>query len=368
MKPTTPTPNKHCLSEPLARSDQFEHYPDLGELDWLQVLEAAPGFVLILDLDGKIVYINRVLPNLSFESVIGSSAYDYMPASFRGHFEKGMKEVVRTGQPYSCQIQSEGPSGSVSWYDMGLGPIRRNGDVARIFVTAWDVTERITAQDRLAEHREELSRLSAELVLAEERERRKLARYLHDEIGQLLAVARRTLPKDDGESSTGPSTRALIESAIQKTRNLTVELSSPVLYELGLSEAIASLEDQTPGIEQLCFHYDTDPKVPILSEDTNIVLFRIARELIMNVIKHARASNLWVSLKSTGSAVEITIEDDGIGFSAAGAGQRFGRRGTFGFFTIRQQLNQIGGDFVVESEPGRGTRASVQVPLENPSV
>ncbi len=479
-------------SEPVASVraliDSAAGTTDLPDWDYESILDAAPGFVLILERDGTIAYINRVLPNLSFESVIGSSAYSYMPPEYGEQLETGVAHVLQTGESCRFQAQSAGPNESMAWYEMHLGPLVRKGRITNILVTASDITQRKRAQQELAhnlekyralmtaipdllirisrsgeyidcfpapdfepilpsdlfmgklvtdvlpeqaaarsmsairralrsglveefeyelttaegprhyearivpdeaesvlaivrdvtEHnvaqkdlenyREHLQRLNAQVILTEERERRNLARGLHDQVGQLLAVARgrlASLPKNDANAKVIREVRRLIGAAIKETRALTFELSSPVLYELGLAAAIESLSEQMPGLEKLSFEFCGDGRTASGAGDIEIVLFRVTRELLMNVIKHAKARRVQVSVRSTDDCYEIVIHDDGVGFKTERAEQGFTRKGTFGLFAVKEQLDQIGAELRIESSPGGGTCATIVAPRRN---
>lgn len=457
----------------------------LPDWDYKTILDAAPGFVLILEPDATIAYINRVLPELTFESVVGSSAYGYMPREYAGQLEAGVARVLQTGESCRFQAKSAGPNGLLAWYEMHLGPLVREGRITNVLVTASDITQRKQAQQQLAHneekyralttaipdllfrisrtgeyldyfpardldplmpsdrflgrsvadvlpepaatysmnairralrsgvveefeydlltdsgprqfearivpdeadsvlaivrdvtarktaeteletHREHLQRLHAQVILTEERERRKLARGLHDQVGQLLALARgrlASLPKNDANAKVIREVRQLIVAAIKETRTLTFELSSPVLYELGLAAAIESLSEQMPGLKKLSFEFCGDGRAVSGAGDVEIVLFRVTRELLMNVVKHARARRVQVSVRSNHDSYEIVIQDDGVGFKTEYAHQGFTRKGTFGLFAAKEQLDQIGAELRIESSPGGGTCATIVAP------
>ena len=151
-----------------------------------------------------------------------------------------------------------------------------------------EVQERKAAEQQLADQSEQLRKLASKLVLAEEQTRREIGRDLHDHIGQILALAQGklgTLRASEASEALGQpleEIHALLEQTIRATRSLTFELSSPVLYELGLEAALESLSEQMEQQHGLRFHFETDAQPKPLVENKTVVLYRIARELLVN--------------------------------------------------------------------------------------
>jgi PAS domain S-box-containing protein len=218
------------------------------------------------------------------------------------------------------------------------------------------------------ENRERLQRLSFELAMAEERERRRLGLRVHDHLGQLLAAARLKLAglTDDTAALPAPAelhaARDLIDEAIRATRSLTFELGSPVLHEFGLAPALRDLGDRTVAEHGLAVDLELEGAPRRLRREPEVILFRTARELIHNVVTHAHARRVTIALRFRAGNTLLAVSDDGQGFDPAATAVGFGPNGGFGFFSIREQLKQLGGWFLVESAPGRGTRAEAAVP------
>lgn len=216
----------------------------------------------------------------------------------------------------------------------------------------------------------ELRELAAGAALAEERERRRISMVLHDRVGHGLALAALKLDRLREAVRSGPEARAidevqeLVTDAIAATRSLTFELSSPLLYELGLGAALEGLAEQAEQRYRIPFDFETDALPAVRAREAQVVLYRAVRELVYNVGQHARARRASVSVQRIGSRLRIGVEDDGVGFEAASPGHRFGPSGGFGLFSIREQLRHLGGLLEVDSAPGEGTRACVIVTLD----
>jgi signal transduction histidine kinase len=250
-------------------------------------------------------------------------------------------------------------------HDYILKPLESIDDLLRPVLKAVDA-HRLLLDHRLLQER--LRALASELVLAEERERRRLAEDIHDSIGQFLAICKLKLDVVASRVHEGDvslvldGARKLLTDVIAQTRSLTFQLSPAILYDVGLEAAVDELcteMEKGHGLG-ITFHDDGAPK-PI-TEDAMVLLFRAVRELLFNVVKHAHAKSVRVFIERRESRVMVRVEDDGVGFSLDGDGSRKGAKG-FGLFSIRQRLQNLGGDMDLASGPGQGTRVSLEMPL-----
>ncbi|OGR60960.1 MAG: hypothetical protein A2X36_09475 [Elusimicrobia bacterium GWA2_69_24] len=231
-----------------------------------------------------------------------------------------------------------------------------------------EIAERKRTEAEIRSYQEQLRSLAARLSWTEERERRAIAGNLHDHIGQTLALAKMKVAGLERIPAAEPSRRELaglrnlIEESIQYTRSLTFELSSPILYELGLGSALEALAEQLQQKHGIPIAVASDRPHP-LSDEIKVVLFKAVRELLMNAIKHSRAGRIRVDLSASGDVLEVRVEDDGAGFDPEPAAAAPGKSGGFGLFSIREGMRHCCGRFLVESAPGRGTRAVLTAPL-----
>jgi PAS domain S-box-containing protein len=228
-------------------------------------------------------------------------------------------------------------------------------------------------QQKLLTYQEQLRSMATQLLLAEERERRRIASGLHDRIGQSLAVSKLKLGQLAAELPAEAATqlgqvRDLIDETIRDTRTLTFELSPPVLYELGLGAALEWLGERLQQQHGLRVELAGSPRSLKVRGDLGVLLFQTVRELLMNVVKHARASVATVTAELADGHVRISVQDDGVGFSTEALEGQDGERGGFGLFNVREHLGQVGGQLEVDSRPGAGTRASIVVPVQDDLV
>jgi signal transduction histidine kinase len=240
-----------------------------------------------------------------------------------------------------------------------------------------DVTHQ---QHRLAEqaamleqkNREVLSLASA-LTLAEQRERQRVAQILHDHVQQMLYgiqmkihLLNLDLPPavSDGTRGHLVDAGALLQQAIQATRSLTVELSPPVLKGEGLTGALRWLTTQMAELYHLRVDLEIADRCDTPGDDLHVLIFQLVRELLFNVVKHARVEQAHVRVFLRDQNLVVLIEDSGVGFDAETVLKGEPRAsGGFGLHSIRERLDLFGGRLEVESHPGDGTRAKIVVPI-----
>ena len=240
--------------------------------------------------------------------------------------------------------------------------------------TKGELEQLARAFDEMAEALErrsvQLRSLASQLSLAEERERRRIAVDLHDRVGQALALSNiklgvlRQLECSTEFSGLVDEIGNFIEQAIQETRTLMFEISSPILYELGFEAAVRHLTERIEkqhGIVTIC-ESDQEPKP--LGDDMRVLLYQAVSELLINVVKHARAHHTIVRILRDEGRIRVSVEDDGVGFDASRTATQQVLASGFGLFSIRERLHHVGGELVIESEHARGTRATLVAPLK----
>lgn len=282
-----------------------------------------------------------------------------------------MNEVLGAGAPFDREYRVVRPDDlNVRWMH-GLGEVKydASGRPVELSGTIQDISDRKAAEEVERRHAERLAAMTTELTITEDRERRRLAETLHHRVSQALAVARMHLASATRDSSTvdpGEIGRAaaMLDSAISEARSVTTELAPPVLYELGLGPALRWQCDDLKKHFGLTVHLSADADESGTDADAKMVLFRAARELLVNIYKHAGTKEAWVSLDALPGWLALTVADKGRGFDPA-AKRGDGDSG-FGLFSIRERLPHLGGDFELESTPGGGTRVTVRIPRGGP--
>jgi signal transduction histidine kinase len=234
-----------------------------------------------------------------------------------------------------------------------------------------EIAEHRKSKQLLADQQRQLRRLANEITLVEERERRMIAADLHDGIGQSLAMIKAKIVDLQGDaifsgfSKNLTAILGLLDGAIRATRSLTFEISSPVLYELGLLPAIRWLGDQFAEKHGLRVNVREQQRLPALRNDVRILLFKCVRELLTNVVKYAQATGVTITVGRSDTEIRITVEDNGRGFDTAEFDALAVQEKGFGLFSIRERLEQLEGRMLIDSAHGKGTRVVLIVVDEN---
>ena len=218
----------------------------------------------------------------------------------------------------------------------------------------------------LEEHSHQLRRMSAELTIAEQRERRRLAQILHDGLQQILVGAILQLEfiaGNKGMTDDMVRLRDILDEAIDTSRSLAVELSPPILLRNDLCAALnwlADLMQEKYGLEvsmTVC-----ESRQP-LDQEVLFLIFQAARELLLNVIKHAGVRKAHMELKRRDGQILLIVEDKGVGFNPALLDTKRGGSRGFGLFSLRERLSLLGGKLEIDSAPGRGSRFELVAPV-----
>lgn len=233
----------------------------------------------------------------------------------------------------------------------------------------FDVTEQKEAEEKLLTYQSRLRQMSAEMSLIEERERRHIAMDLHDRIGQSLAISKlklkmlhRSTQSDEIRDSVN-DIHNLIDQMISETRTLTIQLSPPVLYELGLLPALEWLAETFTDKYGLTIKIKNFIKFEIADTDIRVMLFRALYELLINVVKHSSATLVDITIQNDQEVLFIEVWDDGTGFDPEELNEQHFQNGGFGLFSIRERLNSLGGELSIKSNPGRGSNVCLSIPI-----
>src|SRR5258708_202999 len=222
---------------------------------------------------------------------------------------------------------------------------------------------------KAVEQAQQLRLLSAELSLAEEAERRRIAEMLHEDLQQLLVAARMQLAalcRTQDAAQREPIAREIadvLERSFELTRSLSVELAPPVLYEHGLAAALEWLATETRKNYNVGVMVEADSFANPKAADVRIFLFRAVRELLLNSLKHAGGSGVRIMMqRRQPDKVRIIVADDGPGFDPNSLDAQLTKSQRFGLFNIRERVSGFAGEFHINSGPKRGTRITLSLP------
>jgi two-component system, NarL family, sensor histidine kinase UhpB len=348
----------------LALRESAERYQRLVEL--------VPDAIWI-EREGRIAFVNRACVQLlgaeSVVQLLGMSPLRFIHPDYhvvamerRQRLEAGLeagprieKRIVRL-------------DGEVRDVEIAEAPFPDEG-VTAIFAVLRDISERKQDERAMLESREQLSRLSAALQVVREEEKARIARELHDELGQALTglkmdvadILTHLTPGQVDAIARAGAMKSLIETTVASVRRIATELRPLMLDDLGLVPTIEWLAhdfSKRTGIDVALAIPDPDFQT---APDLATAIFRVLQESLTNVARHAGASHVDVTLSWTDAAIQLRVRDDGKGMGAETAG---GAR-TLGLLGMRERARMLGGELLIDSVPGAGTSITLIVPRQS---
>ena len=282
-----------------------------------------------------------------------------------------IREAIRNGyQVRNIEHVVHGPYGLDRVLLISMIGIVENGHVLRFWGSGRDVTAMREAEAALAQHDSQLRALATEITLAEERARRKLASELHDGPAQNLvglsmhlAALKRGLDDREQLKRIDECEQVLADATLQ-TRTLMLELAPPGLHESGLLEALRWLAERVANQQRLIVSVEDDGIQKPLEDQVTVLLFQTVRELLQNVVKHARSKRATVRCAVSNDKLALDVIDPGVGFEVNAISRLPTRHGGFGLFNIRERLKLMGGSIDIHSIVGEGTTVRIRVPLK----
>ncbi|MFO8111168.1 MAG: response regulator [Desulfosalsimonadaceae bacterium] len=228
-----------------------------------------------------------------------------------------------------------------------------------------ELERQVAERTELAEARAmQLQAMAGELLEAEERERRRIAQILHDDLQQHLASAKLQLQSVDQYASNDPiliKIEGLLKDCLAKTCSLSQELSPPVLSHSGLSVALEWLAQHLKERFGFVVQLEIDTEACFENETFKIFLFRAVQELLFNSVKHAGVKNARVSLSNSDGRLFIAVSDQGIGFNADL--KSFSAKNGLGLLCLRERAQFMGGELTIKGAPGQGSCFTLTIPL-----
>lgn len=343
-----------------------------------EILKTAPIWIDTLDTEGNITSWNHAAEEISgysAEEVMGHDriwAWLYPDAEYRTSIVNTAMELIHSGNPregFTTRILTKsGEERIISWYSVGITDM--DGQSLGSVAFGIDITDEEHMRQRLLKYHEKVRSLASELSLAEERERQRIGQLLHDQVTQNLTACRLRLGSMQREGLPGEVEEGLgtvldmLANAIERTDSLGFDLASPLLHQVGLADSLERQAEkilETHGIE---WQLRGDGKEVSLAEETKVTIFRSARELLFNVLKHSGASHATIDITTDNRNLIVAVKDDGCGFNPSEVESRSSSRTGLGILSIRERLAYLGGHLEIQSAPNEGTTAILVTPLE----
>jgi PAS domain S-box-containing protein len=344
-----------------------EHYKLLAE--------NTSDVISMLDTKGQILYMSPSIKNVSGyepEDLLGKISHIYFhPDDISLVTSESYWNKLKSGHSTTLIYRFKSKDGKYGWFESSRQPIFNNrGELEKIVSIARNITERVEREKLIENYHKSLKKLTIEISLVEEKQRKGIAANIHDYLSQKLVIAKMKLKdlindnKIDRQKLELETINILIADALDNTRKITYDLCPPVLYEFGLIETMYWLAEKTQQEHQLKTIFSTDIKEIQLTESKLILIFRIIQELVNNTIKHAKANVLKINIVIVEETLEIIVSDDGIGFTPDASSKASVEEGGFGLFTVKERVQNLNGRITINSEIKKGTTIKISVPLD----
>jgi PAS domain S-box-containing protein len=334
------------------------------------LIEASLDPLVTISAEGKVMDVNRAT-----ELVTGVDRQELIGSDFSAYFtdrekaKEGYQQVLAQGLVRDYPLAIQHASGKVTDV-LYHATVYRNeaGQIQGVFAAARDITERKRVEEALRESEARLRYLSSQLLTVQENERKKIAREVHDSLGQSLSAIKFkvesviTEMRESGHKEIVKSLETIvpiIRTSLEESRRIQMDLRPPVLDDLGI---VPTLEWFCRDYQEIYSHIrikkQTHIKESDLSPELKTVIYRVTQEAMNNIAKHSKANLVRLSLNKNKNKIELTIQDNGIGFDLEEAIDREGSKRGLGLTSMRERIQLSGGACVIESTLRKGTTLS----------
>ena len=356
------------LEERIAERKRAEVALRESEERYRELFENAKDAMYVHDRDGNYIRVNRAAEELSGysrEEIVGHNFTEFIPKEHIKLVRQSFcAKLARVGET-SYEVDVVAKDGRRVPVEVNSRAIYENEVLVGVQGMARDITERKLAQDAL-------QLFSRQLIEAQEDERRRISRELHDQIGQILTAVKMnlyTVQQFCKTSDAGAYVKdniVAVDEALRLVRDLSVDLRPPVLDDLGLATALRWYVDRylnRTGLNVEVIIDLPDPNERFLRE-LETACFRIAQEALSNIARHAQASQVQVQLAKEENVLVLTVKDDGVGFDLESLRKRAPRAATLGLVSMQERAHAAGGAIEIDSVRSRGTEVRLTLPLE----
>lgn len=341
-----------------------ERYREVAEL---KAALDEHAIVAITDPQGKITYVNDkfcAISKYERDELLGQDHRIINSGHHSKEFMRGLWTTIARGQVWKGEIKNKAKDGSFYWVDTTIVPfLDAQGKPRQYIAIRADITERKWAEAALRQSETERRDLEQALSAATERERGRIARELHDGLGQQLGgllflmngLQRDLKSANSPQADIAAQLSKELATAITQARNLSHELYAVPPQPDGLVQALDSLSERVSASYGIASEFSSDA---ILVHDQNVAshLYRVAQEAVHNALKHGRATRIVIELAQRSAGIELRVRDNGVGFSSQQDSHGLGLR------TMEQRARLIGGRFNVQAQPGTGVEVICSVP------
>ena len=338
------------------------------------LLELTQDSVFVIDMEGRVQFWSRgaeAMLGYTRAEAAGKIAHELLCTEFPEPFTEIIATLTRVGHWEGDMIKTAKDGRRVVVAGRWALQRGKRGEPPRTLVVNSDITERRRGEELLVLQTEQLRALADRLQQVREEDRKRVARDLHDQIGQILTAIKmdmswisRHLPEPAGAVLARlKESIQLIDDGVKTVRTICSRLRPGVLDDLGLAAAIEWQAGEFASRNGVTCEVSLPPVDLHLDGDRATATFRIFQECLTNVIRHAQAKQVRVALRQEEGNIVLVVEDDGVGFCRPDLSNSLGSLGLLG---MKERAQFCGGDVHISSSPGKGTTVTVRVPVDTP--
>jgi signal transduction histidine kinase len=352
-----------------------------GTIQNKTLFQALPGCYLLLQPTDDFLIVNATNNYLSVarttRKIIGQPLFSVFPDNPSNPHADGvqnltasLREVIRTCKCHHMQVQRYDTRNPVNgafearyWMALNIPVLDKAGNLQAILHSVEDVTENVRQQKRMHKLDQTIQQQITDAIsTTQELERMEISRELHDNVNQILLTARlyigRALEKEMPDKLMIRSGYELLESAVEEIKKISQALMITSQEEESMTTAIENLLRQITSSGSIDVHHTIQlPDESLIESKVKVAVFRIVQEQLSNVIKHAEATNLYISIEFKDSLLKLTIRDDGKGFHPAE------KKPGLGFQNMKSRVAFMNGNINIHSSPGDGCTIDVHIPV-----
>jgi PAS domain S-box-containing protein len=341
---------------------------------FVSLVENSSEFIGLATLKGELFFVNRAARQL-----VGAEDAERRPTVLRDYFDEdewrrieapAFLEVERTGSWRGETMMKRFHNGEKIPVDLTSFTVAdpETGQPMCLAAVARDIRERRKNEEALRDSARQLQALTQQLMVAQEAERRHLARELHDEIGQVLtaiSINLQALKSTVGPDAVGriDDSIGIVDRAIKQVRNLSLDLRPSMLDDLGLEAALRWYTNQQAVRAGITVQLSTHLGGGRLDAALETACFRIVQEALTNIVRHAHARTAWIEVDRSDRDLSLSVRDDGSGFDAADLEARLEHGASAGLVGMRERVRLLKGELEFVSGNGHGTSIHVRLPL-----
>lgn len=339
------------------------------------LFDAAAQAIVIIDAGGKILMANPATQKIfgyAAGEIVGQSIESLIPGQLRGQHVDHRKQYFSNPQTRAMglgfDLRALRKDGTEFYAEISLSYIRSSsGTLAVAFVS--DVSKRKADERAIRQKGEELRNLAGQLMTAQDDERRRIARDLHDDLSQKLAYLAMDLGKlatKPGAAESMPEVRVLQRRAAEASeivRRISHELHPSILDDIGLEAALEQYCEEFSERSGIATEFTSHDVPETLEPDVARSLYHIAQECLRNVSKHANTDRAFVTLEAADGMLRLRVRDEGVGL----ASNHIPSGKSIGIVGMKERASLVNGNVAIQSQKGQGTEVTVSIPLESSS-